>query len=105
MHLSLSPLMKYVKRKAYADFKKGMKDWYLTGMKHTKAVKELVKNTDKMGKSLDEDIGNVCFSNRYILHHSMHKSITPFYNYPTILVRNYGKANRKPQWSGFIDGC
>ena len=63
MHLSLSPLMKYVKRKAYADFKKGMKDWYLTGMKHTKAVKELVKNADKMGKSLDEDIGNVCFLN------------------------------------------
>jgi len=63
MHLSLSPLMKYVKRKAYADFKKGMKDWYLTGMKHTKAVKELVKNADKMGKSLDEDIANslICY--------------------------------------------
>ena len=63
MKLSLSPWMKYFTRNAYTELRQGMKDWYTIGMKHTKTVMDLVKNAEKTGNSLDENIGNFCYPN------------------------------------------
>ena len=63
LHLSFSPWMKYVNRKAYTELRAGMKDWYSIGMKHTKTVMDRVKSAEEKGKSLDENIGNFCSFN------------------------------------------
>ena len=64
MHLSRSKWMKYIDRKAYNGLQQGMKDWYTIGMKHTEKVMELVKDAEKTGKSLDENIGTIYASER-----------------------------------------
>ena len=60
--LSRSKWMKYISWKKYRDFKEGMKNWYISGTKHTKQVIDLVKSADKTGKDLDQNLGIFSFS-------------------------------------------
>jgi len=56
--LSQTKWLKHINRKAYADFKQGLKEWRIVARKRMETVVGLVRNVQKMGETLDDDIAN-----------------------------------------------
>ena len=60
--LSQTKWLKHINRKAYADFKQGLNEWRIVARKRMETVVGLVRNAQKMGETLDDDIGIVVIS-------------------------------------------
>ena len=60
--LSQAKWLRHINRKAYADFRQGLQEGWTVARKRAQTVVDLVRNAQKMGKPLDDDIGIVLVS-------------------------------------------